>query len=71
MDWEPQIRNLNIMGMAMRNLGPACSSYKPLEPTAVDRRQGEPRQPNKAYSGLLGAIGACWHLLGRRGSSHL
>ena len=42
---------------------PAPKSYKPLEPT-----QAEPRQPNKAYSELLGAVGPCSALLGRRGS---
>ena len=34
-------------------------SYEPLEP-----REGEPRQPNKAYEGLLVAIGPYEGLLG-------
>ena len=31
---------------------PAGQAYKPLEP-----REGEPRQPNKDYSELLGVFG--------------
>ena len=39
--------------LAVRGLkGDTMGSEKPLEP-----RKGEPRQPNKALQGLLGAIG--------------
>ena len=31
------------------------TSYKPVEP-----RGGEPKQPIKAYLGLVGLTGACW-----------
>ena len=42
----------------------STNSYRPLEP-----REGEPRQPNNSYEGLLGAVGAYWALLGRLGSA--
>ena len=42
---------LNSKALTVR-LGPLVA-YKPLEP-----REGEPRQPNEAYWGLFGAIGA-------------
>ena len=54
----------------------ALSSYKPLVP-----REGEPRQPNKAYEGLLGTIGphggqgsppeGTWKLMGLRSAENV
>ena len=40
-------------------VGRSSESCRPLEP-----REGEPRQPNKAYSGLLVAIGPLLGLIG-------
>ena len=50
----PFLKGLGCSFTYFWGLGPSTqTSYEPLEP-----REGEPRQPNKARSGLLGAIGA-------------
>ena len=50
---QASVERLPVGGLVPR-LPPMAAGHhscKPLEP-----REGEPRQPNKAYSGLLGSI---------------
>ena len=57
--YRPYIRSRSF---GLTRFTVAHISYKPLEP-----REGEPRQPNKAYRGLSVAFGPYYGLLGRHG----
>ena len=68
--WNQAVHCSSLVGMPFLCQGTPSlrepNSYTPLEP-----REGEPRQPNKAYQGLLVAIVPFWVLLGCLGSNGL